>query len=82
MAQPQQTYSTAFHTPFSMYNPNIQEEMSRLYSQIFAVLITSEMDYITTIIWMNENFEKIYMDSKTGEDVYKQIFEHFEIKYK
>ncbi len=78
----QQTYATAFHTPFSMYNQDIQEEMSRLYSQIFAVLITSGLPYLTTIIWFNDNFEKIYMSANTGEEIYKQIFDHFKIEYK
>jgi len=73
------TYTTAFHTPFTMYQPEIQEEMSRLYSQIFAVLITNGAPYLTTIVWMNspKGFQHIYMESETGEEVYTRIFQKY-----
>jgi hypothetical protein len=82
--QPIETYATAFHTSFDMFNPEIQQEMSRLYSQIFAVLITNNLPYLASIVWMNspDGFQKIYMESNTGEEVYKKIFDHFEIQYK
>ena len=73
------TYTTAFHLPFTMCQPEIQEKMSELYSQIFAVLITNNKPYLTTIVWMNDNFQKIYMESNTGEEVYTRIFEHYDI---
>jgi len=73
------TYTTAFHTPFTMFNKDVQEEMSRLYSQIFAVLVTEGRPYMTSIIWMNDNFQELYMNASTGEEVYTKIFEHFNI---
>jgi hypothetical protein len=79
----QETFTTAFHTPFDIFNDEIKQEMSRLYSQIFAVLVTSGYPYLTTIVWMNseEGFQKIYMESETGEDVYKKIFDQFGVAY-
>ena len=78
------TYATAFHTPLTMFNSEIRDEMSRLYSQIFAVLITNGHPYLTTIVWMNssEGFQKIYMESDTGEEVYQKIFDVFSVVYK
>ncbi len=69
------------NTPFKETNREKNLLMTKLYSQIFAVLIQSGKPIIQTIIYLNENFEKIYISAETDVEVYETIFDNLGVKY-
>lgn len=67
------------NTPFK--SKENTKEMLKLYTQIFAVLMQTGHPLIQTTIWLNENFEELYLMSSTEVEVYEAIFEHFNVRY-
>jgi len=68
----------SFNTPFTE-NINKKEEV---FSNILSVVVHSGRPFISTVVWMNDNFEFIYSSYPTDIEVYEHIFDHFKIKYK
>lgn len=69
------------NTRFKEQDPQKIKEMTRLYSQIFAVLMNTGKPLIQTIIWLNDNFEDVYKTSETDVRVYEYIFDELGVNY-
>ena len=64
----EETYTTAFHLPFHQ-SPKVNQEMSKLYSQIMAVLVNENVPLLQSIVKMNEDFEQVYVLDDTSSTV-------------
>ena len=64
----EETYATAFHLPFHQ-SPKVNQEMSKLYSQIMAVLVTENVPLLQAIVKMNDDFEEVYISGDTSSTV-------------
>ena len=70
------------NTPFSdEWTKETNKEMTKLWTSIFAVAMKQNLPIIQTIIWLNDNFEKIYEKSKTDDEVWKRCFEELGIAW-
>lgn len=69
------------NTKFKETNKKKVFEMTQLYSQIFAVCMQANKPILQTIIYLNENFERIYVGSGTDVEVYEYIFDKLDVKY-
>jgi len=70
-----------FNTPFIETDKETVYSMTKLYSQIIAVCFQSGTPVLKTILWMNENFEKIYLNASTDVEVYEKIFNTLGVKF-
>lgn len=67
--------------PFKEIDKEKNSKMTKLYHQIFTILLSHGEPMLSTIIYMNENFEKIYHSVSSDIEVYEIIFNNFGIKY-
>jgi hypothetical protein len=70
------------NTPFKEGDADTQKEMTKLWTQIFAVCMNQNLPMVKTIVWLNENFEDIYWKSDTEVQVYEKIFDELGVLYK
>lgn len=69
------------NTKFYATDKETVEDMTKLWAQIFAVLISIDRPILPTVIWLNEHFEYIYADLRNQEEVYKFIFDELKVHY-
>lgn len=69
------------NTKFREEDKETVEKMTKLYSQIFAVLMNVNKPILSTVVYLNENFERIYQKSPTEVDVYTEIFKVLDVSY-
>ena len=67
------------NTPFK--NKSKEKEMTKLYSQIFAVLMGQNKPILSSVIWLNDNFEDLYYTFDTEVEVYEYVFQQLEVQY-
>lgn len=68
----------SFNTPFK--ENTIKKE--EVFSNILKVVVHSGQPFLSTVVWLNDNFEFIYSKYQTDIEVYEHVFDHFKIKYK
>lgn len=69
------------NTPFRETDKDRNQQMTILYAQIFAVAMQAGKPMLQSIIWLNENFEKVYETSETDVQIYEYIFDELGIQY-
>lgn len=73
-----ETYTTALHLPFHQ-TPEINQEMSKLYSQLLAVLISEGKPMMQSLLRLNEDFEIVYTNARTANDVIQYYIKEFNL---
>ena len=69
------------NTEFRSPDRDRREAMTKLWAQIFAVLLNIGRPILPTVIWLNDNFEDIYEYIDNEEEVYKYIFNEMQVHY-
>lgn len=68
------------NTPFHEKNEETVKDMTKLWSQIFAVAMQQNIGILKTTIFLNDHFEDLY-NSYSERDVFMRCFEELGILY-
>jgi len=67
-----------FNTPFE----KDEFKKTQIFSNTLNVLLKSGKPLLSSIVWLNDNFENICEISDSDAEIYENIFDEFKIKYK
>ena len=70
------------NTRFASKDEEKIEKMTRLWAQLFAVMMKVDKPLLQSIVYLNDNFEEIYMSANEEKEVYEYIFDEVGIIYK
>ncbi len=68
------------NTPFK--DKKASEEMTKLWTQIFAVAMQQNLPILKTTIYLNDHFSSYYKLYTTEVEVFERIFDELGIQYK
>ena len=71
-----ETYQTALHLPFNQAK-EVNQQMSKLYSQLLAVFVTEGQPMLQSIVKLNEDFELVYTTHKNIQEVVDYYIDKF-----
>lgn len=69
------------NTKFRSTNAGKIDRMTKLWAQIFAVMLNIGRPVLPTTVWLNDNFEDIFEELKDETEVYKFIFDVQKVHY-
>ena len=69
------------NTEFKNWDKETQQQMTKLWTQVFAVGMEQNLGILSPVVWLNDNFELIYKEKETEQDVWMECFDELGIKY-